>query len=118
MLELYLPVALMAVVATLFCVGAIVASALASPRRPNRAKRDPYECGLPSDGVRDTRVPIKYYMVALLFLVFDVETVFILLWAVVFREFGWFGLVEMGVFLGLLVVGLAYAWSKGALEWK
>jgi NADH-quinone oxidoreductase subunit A len=118
MLATYLPIAFMATFALAFAVGSIVLSYLFSVRRPNKAKRDPYECGMPSEGVGNLRIPVKYYLTALLFLVFDIETVFVLIWAIVFREFGTFALVEMAFFLGILVVGLAYAWKKGALEWK
>lgn len=123
MLAQYFPLIIMALLALAFAAGSILASLIVSVYRPNANKRAPYECGMPSDGVPGVRVPVKYYTIALLFLVFDVETIFILIWAVMFKEFvaaglGVFVFVEMALFLGVLLAGLAYAWKRGALQWK
>ena len=91
---------------------------LLAPRHPNPEKLAPYECGAPPLGHPHQRLPVKFYLVAVLFLLFDIETVFLFPWSVIFRRLGLFGLVEMGIFLGVLVLGLAYVWRKGALEWE
>jgi len=87
------------------------------PQKPNRVKLMPYECGIdPVDNARG-RYTVRYYIVAILFVVFDVETIFLFPWAVRFKALGWFGLMEMLIFLGILVVGYIWIWKKGALEW-
>ena len=87
------------------------------PSRYNRVKLEPYECGIePTTDARD-RYSVRYYLVAMLFVIFDVETVFLFPWAVIMDELALFGLIEMLVFLFILVVGYAYAWRKGALDW-
>ena len=91
---------------------------LLAPRWPSLEKLSPYECGAPVLGSAHSRLPIKFYVVAVLFLLFDIETVFLFPWSVLYRRLGLFGLVEMGVFLGILVLGLIYVWRKGALEWE
>lgn len=115
----YVPILLMlmgvAAIAALFLFG----SRLAGPRNaPNPSKLEPFECGVPPVGTARQRFSVKFYLVALIFIVFDIETVFLFPWAVSFRALGLFGLVEMGVFLLVLGVGLAYVWRKGALEWE
>ena len=97
----------------------MVLSAFIGPRKPNPVKNEPYECGVPSStGVRRGRLSVKFFLVAILFLVFDIEVVFLFPWAVVFRSLGLLGFIEMGLFILVLVAGLAYAWKKGALEWE
>jgi len=91
---------------------------LLAPRNPAPEKLEPYECGAPPLGSAHQRLPVKFYLVAVLFLLFDIETVFLFPWSVLFRKLGLFGLVEMGIFLGVLVLGLVYVWRKGALEWE
>jgi NADH-quinone oxidoreductase subunit A len=99
-------------------VGVMVsASMLFGPRATNPVKHDPFECGNPPTGSAFGRFSVRFYMTAILFILFDVEVVFLYPWAVLFRELGIFGLVEMMTFLLVLGVGLAYAWRKGALEW-
>ena len=94
------------------------ASRLLGQRAPNRAKQAVFESGNRSLGeVKNYRFPVKFYLVAILFIVFDVEVVFMYPWAVIFRQLGWFGLAEMGAFVIVLGVGLAYVWKVGALEW-
>ena len=89
-----------------------------APKKPGPSKIAAYECGLPSTGDPWVQFRVQYYLYALLFVIFDVEVVFLYPWAVVWRTLGWAAFVEMAVFLGILAVGLAYAWKKGVLEWE
>jgi len=91
---------------------------LLSPKRPNPEKLSSYECGI--EPFNDARAPfdVRYYLIAILFIIFDLETAFLVPWAVVFRALGWFGMGVMGIFLGLLTIGFIYEWKKGALEWE
>ena len=91
---------------------------LISPRSFNAQKGEPYECGVPTRGGSMVQFKVGYYLFAILFLMFDVETVFLYPWAVRMRELGVDGLLSIGVFFGIIVLGLVYAWRKGALEWK
>jgi NADH-quinone oxidoreductase subunit A len=94
-------------------------SAILGPRRPSAVKSTVFEAGSePSPGTARQRFAVKFYVVALLFIVFDVETVFLYPWAVNFKALGWFGYVEMLIFAFTLVIGLAYVWKKGALDWE
>ena len=105
------------VVATGFALFTLVVSGLISSEKYNKVKFEPYECGIePVTGARE-RYSIRYYLVAMLFVIFDVETVFMFPWAVIFDKLLLFGLIEMLVFIFILVVGYYYAWQKGALEW-
>ena len=88
------------------------------PRRPTPTKLSPYESGMVPIGRAQRRMPIKFYLIATLFIVFDIEIIFLYPWAVVFRQLALFGLIEMGVFLVILLVGYFYLWKKGALEWE
>ena len=112
---LFITVILTAVV---LVVGAYVVAKLIGPRSYNKVKGEPYECGIPTRGSSWLPVSIGYYLFAILFLIFDVETVFLYPWAVVVKEFGALALCSIGFFLVVLVFGLAYAWREGALEWK
>ena len=113
----YIPIAIFGVVATGFALITLVVSGLVSSRRYNKVKLEPYECGIePLTDARD-RYSIRYYLVAMLFVIFDVETVFMFPWAVIFDKLQLCGLIEMIVFIFILVVGYYYAWQKGALEW-
>jgi NADH-quinone oxidoreductase subunit A len=114
----YLPLAVLIPLAVVVPVLLRVVQRLLSPRRPDPDKLSTYECGAPILGSAHQRLPVKFYVVAVLFLLFDIETVFLFPWAVLFRKLGLFGLVEMGIFLGVLVLGLVYVWRKGALEWE
>lgn len=98
-------------------VGGLVASRLLAPHRPGGAKNEPYECGEQTIGSSWVQFNAGYYLIALIFLVFDVEAVFLFPWAVVFRDVGMLALVEGGIFVAVLLLGLIYAWKKGALEW-
>lgn len=97
---------------------ALLIAKLISPRSFNPQKGEPYECGIPTRGESMSQFKVGYYLFAILFLMFDVETVFLFPWAVRMRELGTDGLVSIAVFFGILVLGLVYAWRKGALEWK
>src|ERR1700754_4644749 len=117
MASAYIPIVIFVVVATGFAVFTLLFTSLIHPSKYNKVKLDPYECGIePATDARD-RYSIRYYLVAMLFVIFDVETVFMFPWAVILERLGWFGVIEMFVFLFILVVGFAYAWKKGALEW-
>lgn len=102
---------------TLVAAALIIAKAI-SPRSYNPQKEEPYECGIPTRGKSWMQFRVGYYLFAILFLMFDVETVFLFPWAVIVRDLGVAGLVSILFFLIILVLGLAYAWRKGALEWK
>ena len=118
MLAEYLPTLLFLVVATGIGIALIIVGNLLGTKRPDAEKLSPYECGF--NAFEDARMQfdVRYYLVAILFIVFDLEIAFVFPWALVFRELGPFGLVEMGIFLFLLVLGFAYVWKKGALEWE
>ncbi|MBE6317950.1 MAG: NADH-quinone oxidoreductase subunit A [Bacteroidales bacterium] len=114
--------ALLAVVAALTGFGlvalALWLAGLISPRSFNPQKGEAYECGIPTRGESMSQFKVGYYLYAILFLMFDVETVFLFPWAVRMRELGADGIISIAVFFGILVLGLVYAWRKGALEWK
>ena len=100
-----------------FVAGGLIASRLVAPHRPGDVKNAPYECGEQPIGRAWIQFNVGYYLFALLFLVFDVEAAFLYPWAVIVREVGIVGLLEVGIFLIVLIAGLVYAWKKGALEW-
>lgn len=117
-MELYVPVLALAVLAGAFAIGSVVMSSFTGPKRYNRAKLDAYECGIePTPNALSGRFPVKYYIIAMLFIVFDIEIVFLYPWAVHFDALGWFGLAEMAVFLGTVFVAYAYVWRRGGLDW-
>ena len=119
MLTDYLPIVVMGALAVVFAVASMVASRLVRPNRPNPVKLSAYECG--NDPVRLPRgekFSVKFYVVAMLFIIFDIETIFLFPWAVTFRSLGLFGLVEMGVFIALVFVAYVYIWRKGGLDWS
>ena len=113
----YFFVLLFAGLAVLFVLGGLILSYLIAQHRPNRIKNTPYECGEIPLGSAWIQFNVGYYLFALLFLIFDVEAAFLYPWAVVLRVIGFPGLIEVGVFLMILILGLVYAWKKGALEW-
>jgi NADH-quinone oxidoreductase subunit A len=114
----YLPVLVLFVVALAFAGGSLLVSAQVGPRRPNPTKLTAYECGnLPLGDVKGTRFSVKFYLVAMMFLIFDIETVFVYPWAVVHRELGWLGLGQVAIFLGLLTVAFVYEIGRGGLSW-
>ena len=118
MLAEYLPTLLFLIVALGIGVALIIVGNVLGPKRPSAEKLSPYECGF--NAFEDARMQfdVRYYVIAILFIVFDLEIAFVFPWALVFRELGPFGLVEMVVFLALLVIGFVYVWKKGALEWE
>jgi NADH-quinone oxidoreductase subunit A len=105
------------ILGALFVAGGFIASWLLRPSRPYIEKLLPYECGEEPVGDAWVRFNIRFYVIALIFLIFDVEVVFLFPWALVYRQFGLFGFLEMAVFLGILLVGYAYVWAKGDLDW-
>lgn len=117
MLDAYIPIFLFILVGIGFAIFTLMVSRLVSTNRYNKVKLEPYECGIePLTDARD-RYSVRYYLVAMLFVIFDVETVFMFPWAVIMDELALFGLIEMLVFLFILVIGYVYAWRKGALDW-
>jgi len=113
----YVPIFIFALVAFLMAAGTVSVAALIRPKNPSQSKLMPYECGItPFDNARG-RYTVRFYVVAILFGVFDVETVFLFPWAVQYKLLGLFGLLEMLIFLGILIVGFVWIWKKGALEW-
>jgi NADH-quinone oxidoreductase subunit A len=118
MLLEYLAIAIMLIVATLVALVAIGMGELFGPKKKSAAKAMPYESGMDPIGEGTRRMPVRFYLIAVLFILFDIEVVFFLPWAVVFRQLGLFGLIEMTIFIVILLVGYVYAWKKGALEWE
>jgi NADH-quinone oxidoreductase subunit A len=118
MLIEYLAILIFIAIAVAFALFAVAASALLGQRKPTAIKQAPYECGMATIGSSFRRLPIKYYIIAMLFLLFDIEVVFLYPWAVVFREFKVFAFVSMVVFIGILLIAYVYIWKKGALEWE
>jgi NADH-quinone oxidoreductase subunit A len=117
--NLYTPILVLAVLAAGFAVVSVGAGALVGPKRYNRAKLDAYECGIeptpqPMGG---GRFPVKYYLTAMLFIIFDIEIIFLYPWAVAFDRLGTFGLVEMALFIATIFFAYAYVWRRGGLEW-
>ena len=115
----YLPILLLAILAVVFAVGSLTASSTLRPHHPNLVKLSAYECG--NDAIRlpgGERFSVKFYVVAMLFIIFDIETIFLFPWAVAFRELGLFGLGEMTVFIALVFVAYVYIWRKGGLDWS
>ncbi len=113
----YLPVFAMIVLATVFAALSLVASKLLAPRRTTVAKRAPYECGIVPSRESPERFPVRFYLVAMIFIVFDIEIIFLYPWAVNYRNLGAFGLFEVAVFAVAVVVSLLYLVSKGGIEW-
>ncbi len=113
----YLPVLIFLVIGSLFGIGSLLFGWLVRPHRPYREKLLPYESGSPLFMDARVQFPMRYYIIAMLFVIFDIEVVFLFPWAVVFKKLGLLGLVEMGLFLAILIVGFWYAWKKGALDW-
>ncbi len=115
----YFPILLLVILSTVFAVASMFVASKLSPRKWTSAKLDPYECGIvPEEGVGDTeRFPVKFYLVAMLFIIFDIETVFLYPWAVAYKELALFGLIEMATFVVILVTAYVYVWRKGGLEW-
>lgn len=118
MLDNYLPILVFIVMGLVFGVVPLVAGFVLAPHRPDQKKNSPYECGF--EAFEDSRMKfdVRYYLVAILFIIFDLEIAFLFPWAVVLDQIGWFGFIAMMVFLTILVVGFIYEWKKGALQWE
>ena len=118
MIENYLPVFIFIIVG--LAIGGIMVALgfILGPHRPNSEKLSPYECGF--EAFEDSRMKfdVRYYLVAILFIIFDLEIAFLFPWAIVLENIGWFGYIAMSIFLGILVIGFIYEWKKGALEWE
>jgi NADH-quinone oxidoreductase subunit A len=114
----YLPILIFIIFVVVFAVATLFFSFLIQPHKPDPEKLSPYECGIPPLMDAWERFPIRFFIIAMLFLLFDVEAVFLYPWAVVYNKIGLYGFVEMMLFIGILLVGYIYAWSKGALEWE
>ena len=117
MLEQYFPVLLFIVFGLGLGLLLLTVGAFVSPSRPDAAKLSPYECGFEAFEDARMKFDVRYYLVAILFIVFDLEIAFLFPWAVALNKLGLFGLIAMGIFLAILVVGFIYEWKKGALEW-
>ncbi len=113
----YLPIFIFLALAILFPVLTIVLAKLVRPSAPFARKLEPYECGIKPVSDSRGRYTVRFYIIAILFVIFDVETIFLFPWAVRYRTLGWFGVAEVAVFLGILIVGYIWAYKKGALEW-
>jgi NADH-quinone oxidoreductase subunit A len=118
MLTNYFPILVFIAIGILFGIGPLVAGKILAVSRPDKEKNSPYECGF--NVFEDARLPfdVRFYLVAILFILFDLETAFLFPWAVVLRHIGWLGFTAMMVFLGILMIGFIYEWKKGALEWE
>ena len=123
MLSTYIPIAVIFILATALGFLVVALGHLFGPRHPTERKGLPYESGMKPYGPGTRRIPVRFYLVAVLFILFDIEIIFFLPWAVVLSSFienalGLFALLEMGIFIIILLVGYVYAWKKGALEWE
>lgn len=117
MLAAYLPVLIFIVVAILLPAIGLGVGQLLRPYKPQAGKLMPYECGVDPMGDARERFSVRFYVIAILFVIFDVETIFLFPWAIIYDRLALFGFIEMLIFLGILIVGYFYAWKKGALEW-
>jgi NADH-quinone oxidoreductase subunit A len=113
----YIPILIMMALAVLIAAAMIIVSRFLGPQNPEPLKLQPYECGMTPIGGARVRFSVKFYLIAMLFILFDVEAIFLYPWAVVHRYLGWFGLVEMAIFILILLVGYVYIWKRGAFEW-
>ncbi len=113
----YIPIFLFLIIAILFPVATILVAKLIRPASPFLAKLEAYECGIKAASNSRGRYTVRFYIIAILFVIFDVETIFLFPWAVRYKQLGWFGVAEVAIFLGFLVIGYLWAYKKGALEW-
>src|SRR6476646_3734889 len=117
-MSLYVPILVIGALADVFALFSLVMGSLEGPKRWNRAKLEAYECGIePTRQPAGIRFPVKYYLTAMLFIVFDIEIIFLYPWAVAFDQLGLFGLIEMVLFIVTVLVAYAYVWRRGGLEW-
>jgi NADH-quinone oxidoreductase subunit A len=114
----YLPILILLGLSTLFGVASVWVASKMGPHNPSAAKEAPYECGITPERLPSERFPVKFYLIAMLFIIFDVEVVFFYPWAVIVRELRLFGLAEMGVFVGFLLVAYLYIYKRGGLDWE
>ncbi|MDX1994254.1 MAG: NADH-quinone oxidoreductase subunit A [bacterium] len=117
-LQAFAPAAALIVLAIVLTFIILVISRIFGPFRPTRRKVAPYESGMKPIGPAVRRLPVKFYLIAVLFILFDIEVIFFMPWAVIFRDLGFYGLAAMGLFFFILTIGLIYEWKKGALEWE
>ena len=117
MLVNYLPLAILIIIATVLSILVVVIGSIFGPKRTTKVKQETYESGMTPYGEGTRKMPVRFWLVAVLFILFDLEIVFVFPWAVVFRELGMAGLLSMFFFLTILTVGLVYEWKKGALDW-
>ena len=117
MLQQYLAIFIFIVFAIFFPVAALIVFKLFRPSAPEAVKLEAYECGIKAGSNARGRYTVRFYIIAILFVIFDVETIFLFPWAVRYKSLGWFGLAEVAVFLAILIVGYVWAYKKGALEW-
>jgi NADH-quinone oxidoreductase subunit A len=117
-LEAYFPVLVFIIVALGVGIGPLILGKILSPHKPNQEKNSPYECGFEAFEDARMKFDVRYYLVAILFILFDLEITFLFPWAVVINQIGLFGFFAMMIFLGILVVGFVYEWKKGALDWE
>ena len=112
-----IPLSVMAVLVGVIAAAFIVMSIFIGPRKRHPVKDTPFECGIESEGYEKGSMPVRFYVLAMLFIIFDVELAFLFPWAVVYRSLGFFAFIEMLIFLAILIFGLVYVWKKGALKW-
>ncbi|QKS27576.1 MAG: NAD(P)H-quinone oxidoreductase subunit 3 [Accumulibacter sp.] len=124
MLESYFPVLVFILIGVAFGIAPVITGLVVGPHRPDSEKLSPYECGFEAFEDARMKFDVRYYLIAILFILFDLEVAFLLPWATIFREIvsteslKWFGFIEMLIFIAILVVGFVYAWVKGALDWE
>lgn len=118
LLQDYLPLGILLAVSTVLTLIVIYISRILGPQRPSAKKLAPYEAGMTPIGPAVRRLPVKFYLIAVLFILFDIEVVFLLPYAVIVRELGLYGLIAAGIFVLVVTIGLIYEWKKGALEWE
>jgi len=114
----YLPVGLMLLLAGLFVAASLVASRMFRPNNPTPEKLEPYECGIVPEVEPSQRFPVKFYLVAMLFVIFDIEIIFLFAWATIWVDLGWYGVAAVAIFTFFVVETLAYVWKRGALDWN
>lgn len=118
MLQLYAPILTFIIIALLFGLLLMTLGLIIGPSKPSKAKLSQYECGFPAFSDARMQFDVRYYLVAILFIIFDLEIAFLFPWAVVIKQVGWQGLAAVLIFLGILTIGFIYEWKKGALEWE
>ena len=117
-LPAYLPILFLVILSSLFAAGSMLVASKLTPRKWTEAKLQPYESGIvPESGIERERFPVKFYLLAMLFIIFDIETVFMYPWAVAYDKLALFGLAEMGTFVAILLGAYVYVWKRGGLEW-